>query len=83
MSREEKGLVDLEVEAMLRKGTIQKVRSQGGQFLSNIFLVAKKSGGNRPVINLKHLNAFIPYLHFKMEGLHLLKDLLKEKHYLC
>ena len=47
MSREEKGLVDLEVEAMLRKGTIQKVRSQGGQFLSNIFLVAKKIWGDQ------------------------------------
>ena len=25
---------------------------------------------NRPVINLKHLNQFIPYQHFKMESLH-------------
>ena len=49
------------------------------QFLSNLFLVGKKDGGNRPAINLKSLNAFIPYLHFKMEGLHLLKDMLKEK----
>ena len=35
------------------------------------------------MINLKNLNAFIPYLHFKMEGLHLLKDMLKEKDYMC
>ena len=39
--------------------------------------------GNRPVISLKNLNAFIPYLHFKMEDLHLLKDMLKEKDYMC
>ena len=52
-----------------------------GQILSNLFLVGKKDGGNRPVINLKNLNASIPYLHFKMEGLHLLKDILKEKDY--
>ena len=31
----------------------------------------------RPVINLKGLNKFIPYKHFKMEGLHLLKEILK------
>ena len=49
--------------------------------MSNLFLVGKKDGGNRPVINLKNLNASIPYLHFKMEGLHLLKDILKEKDY--
>ena len=39
--------------------------------------------GNRPVINLKQLNAFIPYQHFKMEGLHLLKEMMQEKDYMC
>ena len=29
------------------------------------------------------MNVFIPYLHFKMEGLHSLKDMLKEKNYMC
>ena len=29
-------------------------------------------------INLKNLNSFLPYQHFKMEGLHLPKDLLQE-----
>ena len=37
----------------------------------------------QPVINLKNLNAFIPYLHFKMTGVHLLNDMLKEKDYMC
>ena len=35
------------------------------------------------MINLKNLNAFILYLHFKMDGLHLLKDMLKEKDCMC
>ena len=43
----------------------------------------QKGGRNRPVINLKNLDSIIPYLHFKMEGLHLLKDLLKEKDFMC
>ena len=42
-----------------------------------IFLVPKKDGGQRPVINLKSLNKFVYTEHFKMEGIHILKDLLK------
>ena len=38
---------------------------------------AKKDGGNRPVVNLKPLNQYITYEHFKMEGIHMLRDLLK------
>ena len=39
--------------------------------------------GNRPVTNLKHLNNFIPYQHFKMEGLNLLQNMLQEKDFMC
>jgi len=41
-------------------------------YLSQIFLVEKKNGGQRSVINLKSLNQFVKTEHFKMEGLHLL-----------
>ena len=53
------------------------------QFLSNILLVKKKDGGNRPCINLKALTKFIPYKHFKMKRLHCLKYLLEENDFLC
>ena len=33
--------------------------------------------GNRPVINLKELNSYVSYQHFKMEGLYLLKHLVQ------
>ena len=50
---------------MLEKGTIQKVVPTQKQFLSNLFLVEKKDGGNRPVINLENLNKFIPLRAFQ------------------
>ena len=46
-------------------------------FYSNIFLVPKKSGGQRLVINLKALNQFVHPEHFKMEGIHTLRYLLR------
>ncbi len=39
-------------------------------------------GGQHPVVHLKPLNRNIPYEHFKMEGIHMLKDLLKTGDYL-
>ncbi|XP_053309715.1 uncharacterized protein LOC128471763 [Spea bombifrons] len=53
----------------------QKPRSFSG-FLSNLFLVKKKDAGYRPVINLKDLNRWVTYQHFKMEGIHNLRDLI-------
>ena len=37
----------------------------------------------RLVINLKQLNQFIPYQHFKIEGLLCLKEVLLEVDYMC
>ena len=82
VNQEERILIESEVQEMLKKGAIQQVQSVKGEYLSNLFLVSKKDGGNRPVVNLKHLNKFIPYQHFKMEGIHLLKDLLQEEDYM-
>ena len=53
------------------------------EFVSNIFIVKKKDGGNRPVINLKELNQYITFLHFKMEVLQSLKSLLQKNEHMC
>ena len=68
---------------MLEKGDIKKAIHCEDQFTSHLFLVSKKDGGQRPLINLKDLNTFIPYKHFRMKGLHLLKEILKQGDYLC
>ena len=67
---------------MLRKGAIQQVKSEPWKFPSSLFLVNKKDGNHRPVISLKFLNSFIPYQHFKIEEMRLIKDLFQENDFL-
>ena len=75
-------LARLNQEERLRKDAIQQLKSEPGEFLNNLVLVNKKDGGHRPVINLKFLNSFIPYQHFKTKGMHLIEDLLQEHDFL-
>lgn len=71
--------VQAEIDKMALQGAIHPVSSNTeGGFVSSIFLVDKKDGGHRPVINLKNLNSFVNFQHFKMEGIHMLWDLLKK-----
>ena len=74
--------VSQEVKEMLAKGAMRETIHCKDQFVSHQFLVSKKDGGQRPVINLKDLNTFIPYKHCRKEGLHLLKEILKQGAYL-
>ena len=69
---------------MLNKGAIVETPNHlKGKFISNLFLLEKKDRGNRPVIKLKHLSQLIPYQHFKMEGLHCLRNIPKKGDYIC
>lgn len=77
---EQNKLLAEEVRDLLQKGAVSQVEEPEngeGFFYSNLFLVPKKDGGQRPVINLKALNQFVQTQHFKMEGIHTLKDILK------
>ncbi|MCG8624878.1 MAG: hypothetical protein MJE68_23125, partial [Proteobacteria bacterium] len=51
-------------------GDVEKWRDsdEGRGFVSNVFPVPKKDGGQRPAINLKKLNEYVHTEHFKMEG---------------
>ena len=75
--------MDLEVESMLAKGAIREAVPKPNQFLSNVFVTPKGEGLFRPIINLKKLNEYVPYHHFKMEGLKDLKHLLQEGDWMC
>ena len=72
-------LIQVEIENILKKGAIQQTKHQTGEYLSNIFLVWKRDRGNLPMVNLRYLNQFIPYQHFKMGGLFCLRNYYKRK----
>ena len=66
-----------ELRLLLEKGAVTPVSDSQGGFYSNLFLVPKKNGQMRPVINLKRLNEWVSTEHFKMEGIQTLKDILQ------
>lgn len=81
-SKSETALLDAEICELRAKNAVRVVHPTHGQFISTLFAVPKKDGGNRPVINLKEVNQFLSYRHFKMEGIHSLRDLLRPNDWL-
>ena len=73
----DKELISKEVKELLSKGAVVEIPPSQEGFVSQLFLVEKKEGGQRPVVNLKALNMFVKHEHFKMEGLHTLPDLIQ------
>ena len=61
-----------------REKAIEPIPHNRAKFVSNVFLVKKKSGGFRPVINLRNLNQFIHIEHFTMETITNVKTMLSK-----
>ena len=76
-SKQERALISNEIEKMKLKGAILEVPPAQHQFLGHIFLRPMKDGSQRPIFNLKKLNHYVQYQHFKMEGQTLEKSLLQ------
>lgn len=77
-SDNEKILVDIEIQTLLKKGAIFPSFHEEGQFISTIFIVPKPNGKFRPVINLKYLNYFVTYEHFKQETFSVVLELIQK-----
>ena len=84
-SEEQMKLLREEVASLLGKGAVQVVdptlSAEG--FYSALFLVPKTEGRMRPVINLKALNFWVQPQHFKMEGIHTLREIVAEGEWLA
>jgi hypothetical protein len=77
-SPKEREVVDNEILELSKKGAIVHSYWEENQFLSNIFVVPKPNGKYRPIINLKRLNKFVKYEHFKQEHFKVVLDLIQQ-----
>ena len=77
-SHTQKTQLNAEITKLAEKGAIEPTSDTNDQFLSFIFLRPKKDGSMRPIINLKPFNQSVTYHHFKMEGIHLVLDMIQK-----
>ena len=68
---------------LLKKNIIRPCPHEEGEIISNIFLRSKKDGSHRLILNLKNLNQFAEYKHFKMDSLHTILRLMKKGCYIA
>lgn len=66
-NEKENQVIDNEIQNLLEMGAIKRVQNGKGMYLSTIFVRPKKNGEFRVILNLKNLNKYIPYQHFKMD----------------
>ncbi|MEW8542136.1 MAG: reverse transcriptase domain-containing protein [Candidatus Thiodiazotropha sp.] len=72
-NEKESSLIDIEIDKFLKSNIIEKVDNDAdsdGEYISNIFLRYKSSGGIRIILNLKPFNRkYVKKIHFKMQTL--------------
>ena len=68
-NKSEQLIIDAEIKKFLQKGIIKLSASEQGEVISPIFITPKKDGSSRVIFNLKGLNEFVSYHHFKMDTL--------------
>ena len=78
MGNTEANAVDTEITKLLAKEVIINSHHEDGEFISNIFLRLKPNGTYRLILNLKHLNEFVEYHHFKIDSIHTAVQLMKQ-----
>ena len=66
-SPEEIAIIDAEIAKLVSKEILTLVNYTPDSFISNIFIRPKKDGTHRVILNLKPLNEFVDYHHFKMD----------------
>ena len=62
--------VKTEIDSLLAKRVLVPCENEIDEFISPIFTVPKPDNQVRLILNLKSLNAYVTYYHFKMDSIH-------------
>ena len=75
--------LSVEIKNLLRKGVIKESQHEEGEYISPIFLTPKSDGSFRMILNLKKLNDHMPHIHFKMETIKSVLNLVTPNCYIA
>ena len=76
-------VIDTEISGLLSKGVITESVHERDEFISTIFLRPQKDGTHRMILNLKSLNQYVTYYHFKMDTIRTAVEMMTPECYMC
>ena len=80
----ESAIIGAEIAKLLDKEVVVESAPSEGDFISPVFLRLKKNGIDyRMILNLKELNKFVAYQHFKMDSLKCATSLMTQGCYMA
>ena len=77
-SAKQSDIIDGEIAMLLQKQVLEIASPETEEYISTIFLVPKKNGSYRLILNLKKFNEHVEYFHFKMETFDMAIKLISE-----
>ena len=72
-----------EISKLLENGVINTTTHCDTEFMSTVFTRPRKDGSHRLILNLKKLNEYVTYHHFKMESFQSALQLLKKDYWMA
>ena len=72
--------LDSAMVGFIKHKIVERCEPQVPGFVSNVFPTIKKDGSARVILNLKELNEHVPHIHFKMDSI---KDVIQLIHPNC
>ena len=82
-TKQKEVLIDKEIEKLIHKGIIVEIEHEKTEFVSPIFIIHKPDEGIKLILNLKRLNEYVKYQHFKMESIRSVLNLVTKNCFMC
>jgi len=79
VNSQEEFIIESEIQKLLNMNVIEEAHSEEGEYISPIFVRPKKNREYRMILNLKRLNEYVEYHHFKMDTFETALNLIKPK----